>query len=77
MLSEFAKLSRSELEEQHSQRSKELTVANQLIEELKTQNAAAEENLKQLTSKQNKESESMDKISDDRTKLEQKLTAIE
>ena len=77
MISEFATLSRGELEEQHQQKSKELADANLLIEELKNQDDSTGETIKLLTSKQNKQSENIEKMTEDRTKLEQKLAAVE
>ena len=77
MISEYASLSRTDLEEQHQQKSKELFDAKLTIEELKTSSAVAEETIKQFKSQQNKNSENLEKLVDDRGTLERKLASVE
>ena len=77
MISEYASLSRAELEEQHQQKSKELFDAKLTIDELKTSGAVSEETIKQLTSQQTKNKENLEKLAEDRGTLERKLTTVE
>ena len=77
LISEYASMSRAELEEQHQQRTKELFDSKLSIDESKTQAAVAEDAVKQLVAKQNKQSEKTEKMAEDRQKFEQKLSSVE
>ncbi|XP_063694659.1 IQ domain-containing protein E-like [Bolinopsis microptera] len=77
LISEYASLSRTDLEEQHQQNSKELFDAKLTIGELKTSSAVAEETIKQFKSQQTKNSENLEKLVDDRGALERKLASVD
>ncbi|KAL5257307.1 hypothetical protein ACHWQZ_G012287 [Mnemiopsis leidyi] len=77
LISEYASLTRAQLEETHQQKCKELFDARLTIEELKTSGSVSDETIQQLKSQQTKNKDNLEKLAEDRGTLERKLASVD
>ena len=76
VLKEFATLSRSDLEERHKTQTQEVFDLKLEVGELKTRCEVAEDRERQARAATGKQREGLEKIADEKTALEQKISSI-